>query len=38
MQNAELAQKEYKNKHDFVGRVIVWELYKKLKFPHTIKW
>ena len=26
------AQKEYKTWHDWVGKVIHWELYKKLKF------
>ena len=31
-------QKEYKTKHDWVRTVIPWELCKKLKFDHTIKW
>ena len=33
-----LAQKEYKTKHDWVGKVIHWESCKKLKFDHTNKW
>ena len=33
-----LAQKEYKTRHDCVGKVIHWELCKKLKFDHTNKW
>ena len=35
---ANLAQKEYKTKHDLVGKVIPWELCKKLKFEFTNKW
>ena len=35
---SKLAQKEYKTKHDWVGKVIHWELYKKLKFYHANKW
>ena len=30
--------KEYKTTHDWVGKVIHWELYKKLKFDHTDEW
>ena len=33
-----LVQKEYKTRHDLVGKVIHWELCKRLKFDHTIKW
>ena len=33
-----LAQKEYKTRHDWVGKVINWQLCKKLKFDHTNKW
>ena len=33
-----LAQKEYKTRHDWVGKVIHWEMCKKLKFGHTNKW
>ena len=29
---------EYKTRHDWVGKVIHWELYKKLKFDHTNTW
>ena len=32
------AQKEYKTRHDWVGKVIHWELCKKLKFDHANKW
>ena len=31
-------QKECKTRHDWVGKVIQWELCKKLKFDHSIKW
>ena len=30
-----LALKEYKIRHNFVGKVICWELCNKLKFDHT---
>ena len=33
-----LAQKEYKARHDWVGNVIHWEMSKKFKFDHIIKW
>ena len=33
-----LVQKEYKTRHDWVGKVIHRELCKKLKFDHTNKW
>ena len=32
------AQKEYMTRNDWVGTVIHWELFKKLKFGHTNKW
>ena len=32
-----LAQKEYKTRYDWVGKVIHWELYKRLKFDQTDK-
>ena len=32
-----LAQKEYKARHDRLGKGIHWELYKKSKFDHTKK-
>ena len=35
---SKLAQKEYKTKHDWVGKVIHLELCRKLKFDHTNKW
>ena len=35
---SKLARKEYKTRHDWVGRVIHRELCKKLKFDHTNKW
>ena len=35
---SKLEQKEYKTRHDWVGKVIHWELCKKLKFDHTNKW
>ena len=35
---SKLAQKEYKTRHDWVGKVIYWEMCKKLKFDHTKKW
>ena len=33
-----LAQKEYKDRHDWLGKVIHWEICKKFKFDHTNKW
>ena len=33
-----LAQKEYKTRQDWVGKVIHWEMCKKFKFEHTNKW
>ena len=35
---SKLEQKEYKTRDDWVGKVIHWELCKKLKFDHTSKW
>ena len=35
---SKLAQKEYKTRHDWMGKVIHWELYKKLNFDHANKW
>ena len=34
---SKLAPKEYKTRHDWVGRVIHWEMCKKFKFDHTNK-
>ena len=31
-------KKEYKTRHDWVGKVIHKEMCKKLKFDHTNKW
>ena len=33
-----LAQKECKTMHDWVGKVIHWELRKSLRFNHNTKW
>ena len=35
---SKLAQKEYKTRHDWVGKVIHWELCYKFKFDHMNKW
>ena len=35
---SKLAPKEYKTRHDWVGKVIHREMCKKLKFDHTNKW
>ena len=35
---SKLAQREYKARHDWVGKVIYWEMCKKFKFDHTDKW
>ena len=35
---SKLAQREYKTRHDWVGKVIHWELCKKLNFHHATKW
>ena len=37
-ERSKLAQKEYMTRHDWVGKVIHWELCKKLEFDHTTKW
>ena len=34
----ELVQREYKTRHDWVGKVIHLEFCKKFKFDHTNKW
>ena len=34
---SKLAQKEYKTRHDWVGKVTLWEMCKKFKFDHTNK-
>ena len=35
---SKLTQKEYKTSHDWVGKVIHWEMCKKFKFDHINKW
>ena len=35
---SKLVQKEYKTRHDWVGKMIHWEMCKKFKFDHTNKW
>ena len=35
---SKLAQKEYKARHDWVGKVIHWEMCKKFKFHRANKW
>ena len=35
---SKLAQREYKARHDWVGKVIHWEMCKKFKFEYTNKW
>ena len=35
---SKLAQKEYKTKQELMGKVIHWELCKKLKFDSTTRW
>ena len=35
---SKLAQKEYKTRHDWVGKVIHWETCKKFEFDYTNKW
>ena len=33
-----IAQKKYKVRHDWVGKVIHWEMCRKFQFDHTNKW
>ena len=33
-----LAQKEYETRHDWVRKVIQWELCRNFKFDHMNKW
>ena len=35
---SKLAQKEYKARHDWVGKVIHWKMCNKFKFDHANKW
>ncbi len=35
---SKLVLREYKTRHDWVGKLIHWEMCKKFKFDHTNKW
>ena len=35
---SKLAQKEHKARHDWVGKMIHWQMCKKFQFDHTNKW
>ena len=35
---SKVAEKEYMTRHDWVGKVIHWEMCKKFKFDHINKW
>ena len=35
---SKIAHKEYKTRHEWVGKVIQWELSKKVTFDHANKW
>ena len=37
-ENSKRAQKEYKARHEWVGKVVFWELCKRQKIDHTTKW
>ena len=37
-ESSKLAQREYKTRRDWVGKVIHWEMCKKFKFDHNNKW
>ena len=37
-ERSKLAQKEYETKHEWVGKVIQWELCKEFRYDHTNKW
>ena len=34
---SKLSQKEYKARHDWVGKVIIWKMSNEFKFGHTNK-
>ena len=34
----QISTEEYKTRHDWIGKVINWELCKNLLFDHTNKW
>ena len=35
---SKLAQKEYKARHDLVGKLVRWEMWRKFQFDHSNKW
>ena len=35
---SQLVQKEYKTRPNWIGNVIHWELYRRIKFDHNNKW
>ena len=35
---SKLAQREYNTRHDWMGKVIYWEMCKKFEFDHMNKW
>ena len=37
-ESSKLAQNKYRNRDDWVRKVINWKFYKKMKFHHTDKW
>ena len=37
-ERSKLVQKEFKTKHDRLGKMIHWKLCKRLKFYHNTKW
>ena len=37
-QISKLAQKDFMTKHEWVGKVIHWEIFRKFQFAHTNKW
>ena len=37
-EGCKLTQKEYKTRHDGLGKVMRWDLFKKLKSDHITKW
>ena len=36
-ESSKMAYRKYKTRHDYVGEVIRWVLYKKFKFYHITK-
>ena len=35
---SKLVQKEYRKRHDWVGKAILWEMCNIFKFDHTNEW